>query len=274
MLPVPFLLLSGTVPHRMETTQLPFAFGSSLTVFRTLTARPNLKYSIVSTEDEDITQDIVDIIKKAMHSELAHPSSRAIIYCPTLKLVNETHIMLCKQANGMYPQCFYGAMGVEEKDASLKSWREGPSKVMVATSSFGTGIDYGQVKMVIHHSYSVDVLSYIQEGGRAGRDGQSAECILVADNLMLQGMARVEDDDNDEWKKAKKAFAKFILSPGCIRQNIQAVVDDQSLPCVAYPPDFRKCSVCESKGNNNRKCIISHPSTTLCLYFFYIVFLI
>ncbi|KAG2216986.1 hypothetical protein INT45_007671, partial [Circinella minor] len=141
-------------------------------------------------------------------------------------------------------------MAIEEKDASLKSWREGPSKVMVATSSFGTGIDYGQVKLVIHHSYSVDALSYIQEGGRAGRDGKPAQCILVADELMLEGMKQVDDENDDRWKQGKKEFAEFILSPGCLRHKIQAVVDDKSLPCVAYPPEYQKCSICKSKAPN------------------------
>ena len=78
---------------------------------------------------------------------------------------------------------YYGSMSDKDKEESHSSWHDGHVSVMVATRAFGLGINKKNIRLVIQHGLPQDLSSWVQEFGRAGRDGLLATaCIVYSDD--------------------------------------------------------------------------------------------
>lgn len=113
-------------------------------------------------------EEICRLLKK-------HPKRKAIVYCNTVKRVKKLAQYLRKK--GLQVESFYGACS--DKAGRLKRFADGEVKVMVATNAFGLGVNIPDIRLVIHHSPSIGLDEYIQEAGRAGRDGKQAKAVLL-----------------------------------------------------------------------------------------------
>ncbi len=134
-------------------------------------ARPNLRFEVVDCDSEDMKRrELIQHMRR-----LRRPG---IVYCATVKEVEELGA-LCKLAR-IPAEIYHGRLTKSERDHAHKRFMSsGKRIVMIATSAFGLGVDKPDIRYVIHYQVPGSLEAYVQEAGRAGRDGLAARCILL-----------------------------------------------------------------------------------------------
>lgn len=131
--------------------------------------RENLAYTVLETENKVLT------IEKTLRK---YPQS-CIVYVRNRKSTVMIHEAL--QRKGFTSLYFHGGLSSEEKKGALQKWLQGKVQTIVATNAFGMGIDKPDVKNVIHIQLPDSLENYYQEAGRAGRNGEYANAIILTD---------------------------------------------------------------------------------------------
>lgn len=153
-------------------------------LFRTPMRRDNLHLYIKridssgKTRNGKCSQSIEHTLFQSVERELSKwdKDGTVIIYCPTVKLVKR----LCKWLKARdYPVGkYHGKMKHAKRKAAQAAFMSGKKPIMVATNAFGLGIDKPDVRLVIHAGLPLSMDGYVQEIGRAGRDGKKSRCVL------------------------------------------------------------------------------------------------
>ena len=151
--------------------------------------RANIRYCILEKKNRKVLVE-KDMTGKAIKQEeeecvvwlLKYCTGRwrgrcGIVYCLSCRDVEK--LVASFQALGGSAVGYHGQMPHEDRSAAYSSWFEGTTQVMVATVAFGMGIDKQGVRFVVHHSLPKSIESYYQESGRAGRDGDVAESVVL-----------------------------------------------------------------------------------------------
>jgi superfamily II DNA helicase RecQ len=237
---VPVIMLTATCPPSMEEDLRRSLACMSWTVFRRSINRPNLEYKVVKVSGkrqmEVMDWTICDMINKAMNSEMWKAEDRIIVYCLTKDdcrdlsgLINRT---LKQDISGFY----HSKLSKEEKELAYQRWMNGQIKILVATGAFGAGIDYAFVRNVFHRGHASSQINYIQETGRAGRDGGRGECVTVYCK---------EAEDESDWMKdpGRETNLRYIRSCQCRRGTINEEMNGVRVDCLMYS-ESRMCDIC------------------------------
>ncbi|XP_058798407.1 recQ-like DNA helicase BLM isoform X2 [Phymastichus coffea] len=132
--------------------------------------RPNLRYTVLNRKGKKFVNEIVEMIKTN------YMNNCGIIYCLSRK---DCDYMATTLQNNQIKSLSYHAGHSDQKRLEIQSkWISEQIKVVCATIAFGMGIDKPNVRFVIHATIPKSIESYYQESGRAGRDGEKADCIM------------------------------------------------------------------------------------------------
>lgn len=188
MLPgVPVLALTATAtPQTIEDIQVRLGFAKP-NVMRKSFHRANLQYIVRRTENKP--EQIAHILSRVAGS--------AIVYVRNRKRAEELSQWLnSRMANDQTSDFYHAGLTTQERNTRQQAWKEGRTRVIVATNAFGMGIDKPNVRLVIHHDLPSSLESYYQEAGRAGRDGLTAFAVLLYNEKEDPGKARKRIGDN------------------------------------------------------------------------------
>ncbi|AWX58858.1 DNA helicase RecQ [Brevibacillus brevis] len=154
----------------------------------------------------------------------ANKQQAGIIYAATRKDVDALHADLDKR--GFAVTKYHAGLTEEERAANQEAFLYDDVRTMIATNAFGMGIDKSNVRYVIHYNMPKNLEAYYQEAGRAGRDGEPSECILLfqPQDIQTQTFFIEQNQVMDERKELeyKKLYAMidYCRTPRCLQQNI------------------------------------------------------
>ncbi|NDI33817.1 DNA helicase RecQ [Chengkuizengella sediminis] len=197
-------------------------------------ARNNLSFSVLKGVHK---QDFLQTYLRDRTEE------SGVIYASTRKEVDQCYENLKKM--GFSVEKYHAGLTEKERKTNQDRFLFDDIKIIVATNAFGMGIDKSNVRFVIHLNLPKNIESYYQEAGRAGRDGEPGECILLfSPQDIITQKYLIEQSEKDDNYKAKEysqlqQMIDYCHTSSCLQQYIVRYFGDQSYDIC------HKCSNCK-----------------------------
>jgi superfamily II DNA helicase RecQ len=213
--------------------------------FRAPTTRPNIRYRIERFNRQRETEEAA--LKRVVSTAKSKHEGQIIVYCDT---VGRTE----RYARVLGAVCYHRTVGSEEEKRQIvQALRAGQQRVFTATNALGLGVDAAGIRTVVHVGLVRSLRDYVQESGRAGRDGSASEAIIVR-AATRAGKRATGDDGEETWegKKAgvEKVMWEFVEGEGCMRAVLDREMDGWTGP--------RRCRV----GEGEAACQRCHADRT------------
>ncbi|MDE0145528.1 MAG: RecQ family ATP-dependent DNA helicase [Nitrospira sp.] len=173
----PVLCLTATAKPEVKEDILQHfrdELGIELKVFDGGAQRTNLNFLVVPTTGGEKLAHLHQILMSDLPPDI---SGGAIIYCATRRQTEEVAEFL--RMKGVAADYFHAKLPPETRKNVQQRFIDGELRVIVATNAFGMGIDKPDVRLVLHADIPGSLENYLQEAGRAGRDSQTARCVLL-----------------------------------------------------------------------------------------------
>lgn len=200
--------------------------------------RDNLAYHCRTTLDR--TRDILEMHRQS--------PSRTVVFCRTRHRCEELSRLLNDQ--GFSAEHYHAGLEREARMDVQQRFQEGLVEVLCATTAFGMGVDIPDIRRIVHDYLPENLIDYVQQSGRCGRDGQPAECIVLLEPVELLRCAGISRQAGEKYRwhpirraqylhqhwRAKEKLLKVLLTSECIPAGIAR----------AFGRSCKCCGVCSS----------------------------
>lgn len=186
--------------------------------------RDNISFLVRNTDDK--FSKLLDI--------LGSTEGSTIVYTRSRKKAADIADQL--RRNGFSALFYHAGLDIHEKIERQDSWRNGDTRIMVATTAFGMGIDKADVRLVVHYDLPSTLEEYYQEAGRAGRDGEPAIAVMLTkanDKATLARRLSTAFPDKDFIRHTYDEICRFLSLP--MGEGFGAVFDFKpAVMCARY----------------------------------------
>ena len=212
--------------------------------------RPNLRYLVKQYQGQAMLRLLLTLVRN-------YRDGNVIIYEPTIARVEQTVDFL--EENGIAAIGYHGKMDAAVRRCNQEAWMSDEVRVLVGTIAFGLGINKATVRAVIHMSLPKSLEQYYQEAGRAGRDGNPADCILLWQKqdaaLLAHFMKQIEDSQERDraWQRYHD-IRGFADSDQCRQLQICRHFGEK--------PKWESCGNCDMCSGTLEDLAVATPEPT------------
>jgi len=221
-LSIPFLFLSATMTPQ-NINSLSQILNQQLKIMKANINRPNIEYRTIFVNKQNIFDHLLNILNS---------NEKTIVYVMNFDDFEKIKSLLsCKKIEFM---CYNGRMSRDEREINHNNFVN-KCNIMIATTAYGTGVDIADVRSVVHFRGSFDFVQFVQESGRAGRDGKKSKSTLLL-----------------EIGNLPKGLKYVIHKKTCIREQIGQTFEMEIGPCGQNGHE-ETCFKCKSSSPEKGK---------------------